>query len=585
MILQRGFDILSHIQSKPKNEVLFAHKKKGEWVYYSSEDYISMSEYTCLGLHLKGIKKGDLVVSMTNDRPEWNFIDIGIQMAGGIHVPMPITASDEEVEHILIEAESKLIFVSSKLVFTRIRKITQRINITSDIYTITDIRNVTNYSEIVNLGKSTYDPLLLEKLKSSVTAEDTAAILYTSGTSSKPKGVMITHRNLASMPEIFAHALPFDSSLKRALSVIPLSHIAGRKNNFVYQYLGLSVYYGEPGADIVKIYEEVNPDITVLVPLQLERIYRRLTTPFGNHKFISALLKYGINLTQSFSLDKKIPILTRIQLDLANRLFYSRRKRLLGDRLKFIICGGAAVPEHLLKFFWAINLPVYEIYGMTETSALISVNKPGKIKFGTVGEPYKQVVVKLKEDGELMCKGPNIMKGYFLQPVLTKNAIDKEGFFHTGDICQIDGQGFIKITGRKKEIFKTASGEFVVPEIIENKLKRSAFIKHIIIIGENRTFLSAIIVPQIEILKAWAETHNVQCIEKDEFLTDEAIMTLYRIEIEKFNDSLMETHFIKKFMILNHNWSAESGELSSFMKPKRKFILEKYSQEIEGFYV
>ena len=583
MVFQRGFDILAHIQAKPKNDIAFAHKKKGEWVHYSTDDYISLSELICLGLHLKGVKKGDPIVSMTNDRPEWNFIDMGIQMAGGIHIPLPITASDEELEYILKEARSKISFVSGKSIYTRIQKFTQRICFDCEIYTLSEIKNIPNYAEIVNLGKTAFDKGLVEKLKSMVSADDTAAILYTSGTSSTPKGVMISHRNLTSMPEIFASALPFDSSFKRALSVIPLSHIAGRKNNFVYQYLGLSIYYGEAGSDLTKIFQEVKPDVTVLVPLQLERIYQRLTTALSHKKFFSALLNYCIHLTHHYTIDKKTSLVDRIQLALADKLIYSRWKKMLGGQLKFIICGGAAIPEHLLKFFWAINLPVFEIYGMTETSALISVNKPGKIKFGTVGQPYQQVLVKLNEDGELLCRGPNIMKGYYLQTELTKVAFDEDGYFHTGDICKIDNDGFIKITGRKKEIFKTSSGEFVVPEKIENKLKQSPFINQVILCGENQPFLSAIIVPHFEAIRPLVASH-FELLGPDEFISDEAIIQLFRNEINRYNETFPETEKIKKFLILNNSWSAESGELSSFMKPKRKFILEKYAREIEQFY-
>ncbi|MCF8379463.1 MAG: AMP-binding protein [Bacteroidales bacterium] len=581
MELVRGFDILTQKDATIGPKTCFAHKKRGKWIEYTWEDYKFHVENICLGLHDSGIIKGDCIASITNDRPEWNFVDFGIQMAGAIHVPIPLTASDAEIEHIFKETQPKIIFVSSKYVLTKVSKIIMETGSKANVFTFAEIKGANHFSDVIDLGKQNTDNTLLKKITESIKPEDTAVILYTSGTSNKPKGVMLSHANLASMPAIFSKVLPIQPDYK-ALSIIPLSHIAGRKNNYVYQFLGLPVYYGEPGQDITEIFRETKPNVTALVPLYLEKIYTQINLSRPSGSWLKArLFDSAFSLTQNFDPNTTMSLWDRLLFSLADKYFYRKWRNQIGGGLKIIICGGAAISLHLLKFFWAIKVPVFEIYGMTESCALISVNTPHHVKFGTTGKAYKDMEVILAEDKEILCKGPNIMQGYFNDKELTAETIDTNGFFHTGDIGIIDEEGYIKITGRKKEVFKTASGEYVIPGIIENKLKKSVYIKHAVISGENDTQLIGIIAPDYDQLEPWANTNNIQFSSRHELNKSKPVIDLFNKEVEKYNDAIIATENINKIVLVSDTWTAEGGELSSFMKVKRKFILDKYQEMLK----
>lgn len=581
--MDRSFEILDVIR-KHNLPIALAHKKRGVWKTYSAEEYIKCTNAVSWKLLKLGIQKGDKIASITNDRPEWNFVDLGVQQLGGVHVPIHLSSKDDDIKFILNETNSKIAFISSRFIYNRIKKLLPEIPTVIKVVTFAKIKGANHFEEFINSADETIDLNQIEEKKKKVKPDDLACILFTSGTSGKPKGVMLSHSHLSSIPSIFPNVLPYDSSFKKALSIIPLSHIAGRKNNLVYQFLGLSVYYGEAGVNITEIFREVKPDVTVLVPLMLDRMYKCLTTDNSGRIKYSLLLPILVNLTQNFNPEESIPFINKLFWGIANRLFFTQLRKQLGGNLKFIICGGSSIPGHLLSFFWAIKLPVFEIYGMTETSALISVNKPSAIKFGTVGKPYTQVEVRLAEDGELLCRGPNVTNGYFKLPEITKEAINVDGYFHTGDICEIDKEGFIKIIGRKKDIFKTAAGDFIVPTIIENKLLKSPFIHQVLITGANRNFLSALIVPDFDNLKEWGHQNNKSNNGLEDLLENSEVIAKFQSEIEKFHTTPFETEKIEKFALLSDKWAVQSGELSSIMKVKRNFIENKYSSIIDKFY-
>jgi len=580
--MNRLFDVLDTIGTHDK-PIALAHKKRGIWKTYSAREYIDNTYGVSHGLLELGISKGDRIASITNDRPEWNFIDLGIQQIGAIHVPINFTASDEEIKFILNETESKIVFVSSRFIYSRLSKLLTEIPQVKRIFTFASVKGADNFEEFILEAENKIDFRKIDDRKKGVKPDDNAAILYTSGTSSFPKGVMLTHRNLTTFFLEFPKLFPVKPN-DIALSPIPLSHIGARKMNYEYQFWGLPVYYTDSTDGLAEVMKDIKPGISAMVPLFLEKIHYQIVSSSKLKKGLQkSIYKYALLLTQQYDL-KKTSLSYKFQLYLADIWVYKKWRKELGGRLHTIISGGAAIPLYLLNFFWAIKIPVYEIYGMTETSSLISVNRPKQTILGSVGIPYNHVEVKLAEDGELICKGPNIMEGYFKKPELTSEVIDQNGFFHTGDIGEIDKEGFIKITGRKKDMFKTISGEFISPNIVENKLKQSSFIHQIMIVGANRNFLSALVVPEFDTLQNWCQENDISIKDIHDLIENNLVTEKIQFEINKYNTSLFATEKIEKFLLLKDKWTVQSGELSSFMKLKRNYIEKKYKHEISNFY-
>lgn len=585
--ITRLFDILQNYETKfkPKEDAL-AGKENGRWITYSIAAYRQMADNLSYALIHAGIKKGDKVATIMTSRPEWNIIDMGIMQAGAIHVPIYPTVSEADYKYILSHSGVKLVFISGKEILRKIEHIIPDIDDIQGVYSIKGIENTDKFEDLIELGKANANPELLKSIKSSVQPGDLATIIYTSGTTGFPKGVMLSHENILSNVRAVEHIPPFGEN-GRALSYLPLCHVYERMLNYMYQYLGISVYYAENVASIVENIREVRPDILSTVPRLLEKVYDKIVSngrKLGGFKKI--VFFWALNLGLKYELNEANGWYYGIKLKLANKSVFSKWRAALGDNIKVIVSGGAALQPRLARVFWAAGIPVLEGYGLTETSPVLAVNdfEPDGVRFGTVGRPLKNVEIQIADDGEILAKGPNLMLGYYKQQEQTTNAIDSDGWFHTGDIGKMEEAGHLKITGRKKEIFKTSLGKYISPEQLENKFKESAFIDTLMIIGENQKFAAALVVPDFNHLRGWCT------IKEIEYTSDEAMVELprvkkrFQVEIEKYNKFFGATEQVKRIELIGKEWTIDSGELTASLKLKREFVMKKYSAIINRIF-
>ncbi len=583
----RLFDFLTFYKEnfKPKDDVL-AGKEKGKWVKYSIDQYIETANNISYGLLKLGVKKGDKIATIANNRPEWNFIDMGVLQIGAVHVPIYPTISESDYKYILSHAEVKYVFVSGKELLRKIEHILPEIPSIKEIYTFNDIEDVKHLNELIQLGKRNSAHEKLEELKAGINKDDIATLIYTSGTTGKPKGVLLSHNNLVNNVLNVYHIFPVDET-SRALSYLPLSHVYERTNLYVYHIKGLSIYYAESLGTIGDNIREVQPEILTTVPRLLEKVYDKILAKGRKLKGIKKnIFFWAVNLGLKYELDGANGWWYELQLKIANKLVFNKWREALGGKLKTIVSGGAALQPRLNRSYTAAGIPVLEGYGLTETSPVISVNHFGKNgrKFGTVGPPLKDVQVKIAEDSEILCKGPNVMKGYYKEPELTKETIDKDGWFHTGDIGRIEPEGQLKITGRKKSMFKTAMGKYISPELIENKFKESSFIDSIVVLGENQKFAAALIVPDFDYLKSWCAVKDIKYTSDKEMIELPRIKKRIQKEIDNYNTSFGKTEQIMKFELMDSLWSIETGELTANMKLKRDFIFNKYKTQVDKLF-
>ncbi len=583
----RLFDFLTFYKEnfKPKDDVL-AGKEKGKWVKYSIDQYIETANNISYGLLKLGVKKGDKIATIANNRPEWNFIDMGVLQIGAVHVPIYPTISESDYKYILSHAEVKYVFVSGKELLRKIEHILPEIPSIKGLYTFNDIEDVKHLNELIELGKRNSVHEKLEELKAGINKDDIATLIYTSGTTGKPKGVLLSHNNLVNNVLNVYHIFPVDET-SRALSYLPLSHVYERTNLYVYHIKGLSIYYAESLGTIGDNIREVQPEILTTVPRLLEKVYDKILAKGRKLKGIKKnIFFWAVNLGLKYELDGANGWWYELQLKIANKLVFNKWREALGGKLKTIVSGGAAIQPRLNRSYTAAGIPVLEGYGLTETSPVISVNHFGKNgrKFGTVGPPLKDVQVKIAEDGEILCKGPNVMKGYYKEPELTKETIDKDGWFHTGDIGRIEPEGQLKITGRKKSMFKTAMGKYISPELIENKFKESSFIDSIVVLGENQKFAAALIVPDFDYLKSWCAVKDIKYTSDKEMIELPRIKKRIQKEIDNYNTSFGKTEQIMKFELMDSLWSIETGELTANMKLKRDFIFNKYKTQVDKLF-
>ncbi|MEI7595036.1 MAG: long-chain fatty acid--CoA ligase [Bacteroidota bacterium] len=580
MEVKRIFDLQERYKEKFSNKTdAFSGKDFGEWKKYSTSDYIKISENISYGLLQLGVEKGDKIASITFNRPEWNFLDIGILQIGAIHIPIYPTISDSDYQYILQHADVKYIFVAGEEMFKRIKHIIPNIPTLKAVYTFRNLFGIQHLNELIDLGKNNPQPELLKSIKNSISEEDICTIIYTSGTTGNPKGVLLTHKNIVSN-FIACSPIPPMGMNDRALSFLPLCHIYERMINYMYQYKGISIYYVDNLANIGEYALEAKPHILSTVPRVLEKIYdKALVKGEKLNGTKKQIFKWAINISSNYK-DENNSLLYKIKLFFARKLVLNKVKANLGGELKIIISGGAALQPRLSKFFWAVGIKIMEGYGLTETSPVIAVNNFEKngIKFGTVGPIINGVTVKIAEDGEILCKGPNVMSGYYKEPELTKESIDDEGWFHTGDVGMIDELGRLKITDRKKLIFKTSFGKYISPQVIENIMKESVYIDQLMVIGENQKFAGAIISPDFTVLKEWCKKNKLSFSSNDDIIQLSEIKKLIQNEINHFNTFLGETEQIKRFELVNSEWTVESGELSATLKLRRTTLNEKYAE-------
>ena len=587
MEITRLFDFLSFYKEsfKPKDDAL-AGKENGKWIKYSIDQYIETANNISFGLLKLGVKKGDKIATIANNRPEWNFIDMGVLQIGAVHVSIYPTISESDYKYILNHAEVKYVFISGKELLRKIEHILTEIPSIKGLYTFNDIEDVKHLNELIQLGKQNSVPEKLEELKTGINKDDIATLIYTSGTTGNPKGVLLSHDNLINNVLNVYHIFPVDET-SRALSYLPLSHVYERTNLYVYHIKGLSVYYAESLGTIGDNIREVQPEILTTVPRLLEKVYDKILAKGRKLKGLKKnIFFWAVNLGLKYELNDANGWWYEFQLKIANKLVFKKWREALGGKLKTIVSGGAALQPRLNRSYTAAGIPVLEGYGLTETSPVISVNHFGKNgrKFGTVGPPLRDVQVKIAEDGEILCKGPNVMKGYYKEPELTKEAIDKDGWFHTGDIGRIEPEGQLKITGRKKSMFKTAMGKYIIPELIENKFKESSFIDSIVVLGENQKFAAALIVPDFDYLKSWCDVKDIKYTSNKEMIELQRIKKRIQKEMDNYNKSFGKTEQIMKFELMDSLWSIETGELTANMKLKRDFICKKYKKQVDKLF-
>ena len=582
MEVTRLFDLLPYYKKnfKAKDDAL-AGKEGGKWIKYSIDQYIEAATNISYGLLQLGVNPGDKIATIANNRPEWNFLDMGILQIGAVHVPIYPTISESDYKYILAHSEVKFVFISGKEIMRKIEHILPGISTIQGVYAFKPVDGVKQLDELIEAGRTNPGPEKVEALKAAITPENLATLIYTSGTTGFPKGVMLSHQNILSNVMGVKHIFPVDETCK-GLSYLPLCHVYERMDNYVYQYLGLSIYYAENMGTIADNIREVQPEIFTTVPRLIEKVYEKIISKGSQLKgFKKGIFFWAVSLANRYELEGK-GWLYNAQLRLANKLVFVKWREALGGKVRVIVSGGAALQPRLARIFTAAGIPIIEGYGLTETSPVIAVNtlEKGGRMFGTVGKPLDNVEVKIADDGEILTRGTNIMIGYFKEPGMTAQAIEAEGWFHTGDVGKLEPGGHLRITGRKKEIFKTSLGKYISPQLLENKFKESHFIEDIIILGENQKYAAALVVPDYSFLRAWCEHKGHEYSSDQEMIKNPIIQNRFRKEIDQFNKFFGSTEQIQSFELIDHQWSLETGELTANLKLKRAYILDKYKEEI-----
>lgn len=588
MPVKRTFDILEHaLKNYPRADAV-AGKYDNQWIPFSTEQFARQSELLALGLLALGLKKGDRVATVSGNRPEWSFVDMALAMTGAVHVPVYPTISEEEYRYIFNHAETRYIFVSDDKLFKKLSPMVGQITGLEQIFTFNQVAGATNIEYLYDLGKANEQALsaTLHQLKQSIGEEEMVTMIYTSGTTGIPKGVMLSHRNLVS--NFTTHANNFDLGPgHKGLSFLPLCHIFERIVNYNFLYKGIGVYYVETLAQIMPAIKEVQPHIFCGVPRLLERVYNSILTKGKQLKGIKKkLFFWAVDLGRSYEHNMKMSPWYRLKLAVADKLIYSKWRAGLGGNLQIVVSGGAALQPRIARVFSAAKIYVLEGYGLTETSPVVAVANlmTHELKVGTNGPVLPGVQVKIAEDGEILTKGPNLMIGYYRQPELTAEVIDKDGWFHTGDIGILDEGKYLKITDRKKEIFKLTGGKYIAPQMIENKLKESMFVDQVIVIGDHEKFASALIAPNFEYLHEWCSEHQILFKDNADAISHPKVQAEFLKEVKEINKTLGQHEEIKRFRLISDSWSPQTGELSQTLKLKRKFIEAKYKVLIEEIF-
>ncbi len=586
----RLFDCIElHLKDAPSRTMLAA-KENGAWREYTTVEVSEIINKLSSGLLYSGVGPGDFsiesrdkVAIISKNRPEWVMLDLAVQRVGAVLVPIYPTISDIELEFILKDANVKLIFVNDSDLFDKINRIKANVPNLKDIFSFDKVDGVKHWKELLLplteniLGE-------IKTISDKIKAEDLVTIIYTSGTTGTPKGVMLSHHNILSNVIDSIPCFPPGENMK-ALSFLPLNHIFERMISFLYLFKGTSIFFAESIEAIPQNLKEVKPEIFATVPRLLEKVYEKIMEKGSELKgFRKRLFFWAQRLGLRFEINKNQGFFYNIQLSLANKLIFNKWREALGNNIVSIVSGGAACQMRLLKIFTAAKIPIMEGYGLTETSPVISVNRfeeKGRM-FGTVGPLLDNVEVKFSDDGEILCKGPNIMMGYYKHPELTAECIE-DGWFKTGDIGLMVGE-FLKITDRKKEIFKTSGGKYVAPIAIENKLKESKFIENIMVVGAGEKFVGALIIPRFSTLKIWCELQGVDCTDNQKLVNDPRVKQLYLDEIRKYDTFFNHVEQVKKFELLPNDWSTDTGELTPKLSLRRKIIMDKNKEAIRNIY-
>ena len=586
--ITRLFDFPYYQLQKNNISDCLVTKYDGVWVKTSTQEYLDKANAISRALLRMGIQKDDkIAIISSNNRTEWNIMDIGVLQTGAQNVPIYPTISEQDYEYILNHCEAKYCFVSDVEVLRKVNLIKEKLPYLKEIYSFNAIEGCKNWEELLILGEDTSNQEAVEDRKNQVLPTDLATIIYTSGTTGRPKGVMLSHNNIVSNVLDSAPRIPFEESTSRALSFLPVCHIFERVILYIYQYYSVAIYFAESIDKLSDNIKEVKPTVFSVVPRLLEKVYDKIIEKGSHLRGVKkALFFWAVNLGLHYEPYGANGYWYELQLKLARKLIFSKWQEGLGGNLTVMVSGSAALQKRLCRVFAAAGMPVMEGYGLTETSPVISVNdiRNHGFKVGTVGKVIDNVEVKIAADGEILCKGPNVMMGYYKDEHLTNEAI-KNGYFHTGDIGEIDAEGFLKITDRKKEMFKTSGGKYIAPQLIENTMKQSRFIEQIMVIGDGEKMPGAFIQPNFEFVKEWAILHHKTIgTTNEDIVSNLDVIHRFQEEIDHLNKKFGNWEQIKRFELTPEVWSINGGELTPTLKLKRKQVKEKYIKLYDKIY-
>lgn len=590
MKVTRLFDLLDWKQQTSPERASLVNKNRetGAWEKHYIDEYIEKSNLISYALMDMGVQRGEHVGLISAGRPEWNYIDMGVQMMGGVLVPIYPTISEEDYLYILNHAEIRFLFVENCVVLKKIENIKDRLPGLQQIFTLKPIEGYQQLEDLYKVGSAHPQPERLQEIKDSITPDDTATMIYTSGSTGTPKGVMLSHRGILLNVEGIKESPGKDWT--RALSWMPLCHIYERMMNYLYQYLGMEIYYAESIAKVADNAQEVNPYMMAAVPRFIEKMYDKI---YRKGEKLTGLKKkifqWAIELGFQYDLhEENLSVCYKLKRRIADRLVYGEVRKALGDNFHMLVSGGASIQPRLTRFFSCVGLDLYEGYGLTECSPLVAVTNtytPHGRKTGSVGFVLDGVEVKFDpQTHEIMCRGANVMKGYYKAPELTAEAIDGDGWFHTGDTGYLDDEGYLFLTGRTKSMFKTSMGKFVNPEVIEEKFKESPFIADMMVVGEDQKFAAAIVAPDFDLLKDWCQRHGVKAESREEMVADKVVLARFERVMDKYNAQLGNTEQVKRFHLVTDSWSVDNKMLTPTLKIRRKNIAAHYAAEIEELF-
>lgn len=584
---KRVFDILAtYVQKYPDQDCALAKKENGVWRKYGINEYVELTNLISYALIKLGIQKDDKVAIISSNRPEWNMLDMAIQQVGAVTVPIYPTISKEDYRCILNNSEARLAFIEGLPVLEKIEEIKEEVKSLELIFTFAKRKDEYQYwDDLINIGKENPAPEELEHRKAAVKPSDCATIIYTSGTTGVPKGVMLSHNNILGQINSLKDTPSKDS--KRAFSFLPICHAYERILVYLYQYLGMSVYYAESLATIAQDMKEIHPTMMACVPRLLEKIYTKIQQSGLKQKGLSKMIFYwSMKVAERYKIEGR-SLFYNMKLAIADKMVYSKiRKNLGAEHFDVVVSGAASIQPNISAFFSAIKMPVYEGYGMTECSPVISTSSkvPHGREAGFVGPALPGVEIKISDSGEILCRGHNVMMGYYKMPELTAEIIDKDGWLHTGDLGMLTEYGQLKITGRVKNLFKTSLGKYINPDIIESKLSESGFFENVVVLGENEKFAAALIVPDFAFLKAWCQKHNIKFTNPKDILKIKEVTDRLAMEVKKINRFFGETEKIKRFKFISDEWTTANGILTPTLKVKRNVIQKKYNEQIHQLF-
>ena len=588
MKVTRTFDLLDNLLDGLQRDDALTVKRNGVWEKFSTQQYKEFADNFSYGLLALGFKKGDKIVTISNNRPEWNFIDMGMTRVGVVHVPIYPNLGIKEYEHILTHSDAKIVIAASADYYDKVKISADSAKNIEKVYSFDSIKDIPSWMEIIDLGKANADKYKdeLKTISNGITEDDMMSIIYTSGTTGLSKGVMLSHRNFMAnvMGSIEVLSVGADGKF---ISFLPLCHVFERMVNYLLQYRGCAIYYAESIDALGENIREINPNGFAAVPRVIEKLYDKIILKGKDLTGIKkSLFFWAVDLGLRFELNNANGWWYGVQHKIADKIIFSKWREALGGNVDVVVSGGAALQERLSRIFNAAGITIQEGYGLTETSPVIAVNHAEYplLKFGTVGPILKNVEVKIAEDGEILMKGPSLMLGYYKDEEKTKEVIDDQGWFRTGDIGEIQEHNILKITDRKKEIFKLSTGKYVAPQVVENRFKESAFIEQIMVVGNGEKYAAAIICPAYHFVHGWCFKHKIKFNDNKDLIQNPKVIARIQKEVDKINKEFGNHNQLKKFELTCQEWTPETGELSPTLKVKRKFLKEKYKIKLDKLY-